>query len=275
MSIPAIITGSMSTPKWPTPRRRWPPGALCCLLYTSSLHFAPTAEARANLLRENVAAETIFTTGNTVIDALLATVRPDYAFHDAAIDALLAQPGKRVLITAHRRENQGQPMVHIFNAVKDLHESLTDCQFIFPIHKNPRVRALAAEILGDLERVRMIEPLDYAPFANLMARVDLIMTDSGGLQEEAPALGKPVLVLRENTERPEAVAAGTVLLVGSDRERIFAAAHTLLTDQAAYERMQRAINPYGDGGACERIIKAIAYFLHLSEERPADWQYQA
>ena len=241
----------------------------------ASLHFAPTAEARANLLRENVAAETIFTTGNTVIDALLATVRPDYAFHDAAIDALLAQPGKRVLITAHRRENQGQPMVHIFNAVKDLHESLTDCQFIFPSHKNPRVRALAAEILGDLERVRMIEPLDYAPFANLMARVDLIMTDSGGLQEEAPALGKPVLVLRENTERPEAVAAGTVLLVGSDRERIFAAAHTLLTDQAAYERMQRAINPYGDGGACERIIKAIAYFLHLSEERPADWQYQA
>lgn len=240
----------------------------------TSLHFSPTAEAKGNLLREGVAEDKIFTTGNTVIDALLATVRPDYVFEDDLLQELLAQPGKKVLITAHRRENQGQPMVHIFNAVKELHEALPQCQFIFPMHKNPRVRALAQEILGTLERVYMIEPLDYAPFANAMAKVDLIMTDSGGLQEEAPALGKPVLVLRENTERPEAVAAGTVLLVGTNRQRIVDTAYKLLTDQTAYDKMQQAINPYGDGHACERIVKAIEYYLGNNDKRPENWQYQ-
>lgn len=237
----------------------------------TSLHFAPTKAARANLLAENVPMEKIFVTGNTVIDALLKTVRGDYRFAEGSINDILCKSGKKVLITAHRRENQGQPMVRIFNAVKALHDELTDCQFIFPVHKNPRVRALAQEALGECERVYQIEPLDYEPFANLMNQVDLILTDSGGLQEEAPALGKPVLVLRENTERPEAVEAGTVLLVGSDKDLIYQNAKRLLTDEAFYQKMQQAINPYGDGRACERIIKAIRFYLQIGGERPKDW----
>lgn len=260
-----LRSGNMYSP-FPEEANRKLTGAL------ATLNFSPTAEARGNLLREGVAPENIFTTGNTVIDALLTTVNKGYAFEDSEVDRLLAKDGKKVLITAHRRENQGQPMVNIFNAVKDLHETLAECEFIFPIHKNPRVRALAQEILGDLERVHMIEPLDYAPFANAMNKVDLILTDSGGVQEEAPALGKPVLVLRENTERPEAVEAGTVLLVGSDRQKIYDTALTLLTDQEAYAKMQQAINPYGDGHACERIVKAIRYYLGCTQERPADWR---
>lgn len=187
----------------------------------TTLHFSPTPEARQNLLRENIGDAAIFVTGNTVIDALLATAKQTYQFEDAALQQLLDSPGKKVLITAHRRENQGTPMVHIFQAVRRLHETLPDIQFIFPIHKNPKVRELAAQILGDLERVHIIEPLDYEPFANVMARVDLILTDSGGVQEEAPALGKPVLVLRDTTERPEAVKAGTVALVGTDENLIY------------------------------------------------------
>lgn len=260
-----LRSGNMYSP-FPEEANRKLTGAL------ASLHFAPTAEARGNLLHEGITPEKIFTTGNTVIDALLTTVNKEYAFEDTEVDRLLAKDCKKVLITAHRRENQGQPMVNIFNAVKDLHETLTDCEFIFPIHKNPRVRALAQEILGDLERVHMIEPLDYAPFANAMNKVDLILTDSGGVQEEAPALGKPVLVLRENTERPEALEAGTVLLVGNDRQKIYDTALTLLTDQEAYAKMQQAINPYGDGQACERIVKAIRYYLGCTEKRPADWR---
>ena len=183
----------------------------------------------------------------------------------------LAKNKQTVLITAHRRENQGQPMVQIFQAVRRLHEELPEVGFVFPVHKNPRVRALAHEALDGLERVKMIEPLDYEPFANLMNQVDLIMTDSGGLQEEAPALGKPVLVLRENTERPEAVEAGTVALVGTEKEKIFTTAKTLLTDQKAYEAMEKAVNPYGDGKACQRIVQAIKYYFGEAE-KPKDWQ---
>ena len=237
-----LRSGNMYSP-FPEEANRKLTGAL------ASLHFAPTAEARGNLLHEGITPEKIFTTGNTVIDALLTTVNKEYAFEDTEVDRLLAKDCK-----------------------KDLHETLTDCEFIFPIHKNPRVRALAQEILGDLERVHMIEPLDYAPFANAMNKVDLILTDSGGVQEEAPALGKPVLVLRENTERPEALEAGTVLLVGNDRQKIYDTALALLTDQEAYAKMQQAINPYGDGQACERIVKAIRYYLGCTEERPADWR---
>ncbi len=238
----------------------------------ASLHFAPTKAARENLLRENVMPETIFTTGNTVIDALLKTVRNDYIFAEQSLQELLERDCPKVLVTAHRRENQGQPMVRIFSAVRALHDDLPTCEFIFPIHKNPRVRALAQEALGACARVHMIEPLDYEPFANAVNKVDLILTDSGGLQEEAPSLGKPVLVLRENTERPEAVEAGTVLLVGSDQQKIYDTAKELLTNQKAYEKMRRAVNPYGDGKACERIIKAIKFYLYNTEERPADWQ---
>lgn len=231
--------------------------------------FAPTATAKANLLKEGTDEEKIFVTGNTVIDALLSIVDEKYAL-DAELENFLAQHKQNILITAHRRENQGQPMVHIFQTLRRLHEALPEAGIIFPVHKNPKVRALAHEALDGLERVLMIEPLDYAPFANLMNRVDLIMTDSGGLQEEAPALGKPVLVLRENTERPEAVAAGTVKLVGTDNEKIFTTAYELLTDKEAYDKMQRAVNPYGDGHACERIIQAIKYYFGMAE-KPEEW----
>ena len=236
----------------------------------SSVDFAPTMTAKSNLLREGVDEGKIFVTGNTVIDALLSIVDDNYQLESDLAD-FLAKNKQTVLITAHRRENQGQPMVHIFQAVRRLHEELPEVGFVFPVHKNPRVRALAHEALDGLERVKMIEPLDYEPFANLMNRVDLIMTDSGGLQEEAPALGKPVLVLRENTERPEAVEAGTVALVGTDNEKIFTTAKTLLTDQKAYEAMEKAVNPYGDGKACQRIIQAIKYYFAL-EDKPQGWQ---
>ncbi len=237
----------------------------------TTLHFSPTPEARQNLLRENIGDAAIFVTGNTVIDALLATAKQTYQFEDAALQQLLDSPGKKVLITAHRRENQGTPMVHIFQAVRRLHETLPDIQFIFPIHKNPKVRELAAQILGDLERVHIIEPLDYEPFANVMARVDLILTDSGGVQEEAPALGKPVLVLRDTTERPEAVKAGTVALVGTDKNLIYNTALQLLTDEAAYHKMANAVNPYGDGKASGRIMQAIEYYFDIIAERPENW----
>ena len=236
----------------------------------SSVDFAPTMTAKSNLLREGVGEDKIFVTGNTVIDALLSIVDDNYQLESDLAD-FLAKNKQTVLITAHRRENQGQPMVHIFQAVRRLHEELPEVGFVFPVHKNPRVRALAHEALDGLERVKMIEPLDYEPFANLMNQVDLIMTDSGGLQEEAPALGKPVLVLRENTERPEAVEAGTVALVGTDNEKIFTTAKTLLTDQKAYEAMEKAVNPYGDGKACRRIVQAIKYYFGEAE-KPKDWQ---
>lgn len=237
----------------------------------TTLHFSPTPEARQNLLRENVGDQAIFVTGNTVIDALLATAKDAYQFEDAALQQLLDGPGKKVLITAHRRENQGTPMAHIFQAVRRLHETLPEAQFIFPIHKNPKVRELAGQILGDLARVHIIEPLDYEPFANAMARVDLILTDSGGVQEEAPALGKPVLVLRDTTERPEAVKAGTVALVGTDEDLIYSTALRLLTDEAAYSQMANAVNPYGDGKACGRIMRAIEYYFGIGAERPQNW----
>lgn len=237
----------------------------------AALHFSPTPEARNNLLRESADDEKIFVTGNTVIDALLTTVHAHYEFADAALQQLLDSPGKKVLITAHRRENQGAPMMHIFQAVRRLHETLPEVQFIFPIHKNPKVRELAAQILGDLERVHIIEPLDYEPFANAMFKVDLILTDSGGLQEEAPALGKPVLVLRDTTERPEAVTAGTVELVGTDEELIYQTALKLLTDADAYGKMANAVNPYGDGKACDRITAAIEYYFGIRDQRPENW----
>lgn len=237
----------------------------------ATVHFAPTPQARTNLLAEGVKEEAIFTTGNTVIDALKMTVQEDYAFDDA-LARMLDVPGRKVLLTTHRRENLGQPMVQIFRAIRTLHERFPDVHYYFPMHKNPRVRALAKEALEELERVHLFEPLDYAPFANLMERMDLVLTDSGGMQEEAPALGKPVLVLRDTTERPEAVKAGTVRLVGCDTQRIVDTVTTLFTDAAAYAEMEHAVNPYGDGQACARIIAAIRYHFGLDETRPEDWK---
>lgn len=237
----------------------------------ATVHFAPTPQARENLLREGVDADAVYTTGNTVIDALHLTVQKDFSF-DAELAEMLDVPGRKVLLTTHRRENLGQPMVQIFRAIRALHANFPDVHFYFPMHKNPRVRALAHEALDELERVHLFEPLDYAPFANLMERMDLILTDSGGMQEEAPALGKPVLVLRDTTERPEAVEAGTVRLVGCDTDLIVETVTELFTNDAAYAEMKHAVNPYGDGKACARIIDAIRYYFGLVPERPVDWR---
>lgn len=259
-----LRSGNMYSP-FPEEANRRLTGAL------TSIHLAPTPQARENLLREGINPDIIYTTGNTVIDALMMTIKDDYTFDDD-LEKALNVPGRKVLLTTHRRENLGQPMVQIFRAIRKLHERFPDVHFYFPVHLNPKVRALAKEALSDQERVHMFEPLDYAPFANLINRMDLVLTDSGGLQEEAPAIGKPVLVLRDNTERPEAVEAGTVRLVGADTQLIYDTVETLFTDEEEYARMEHAVNPYGDGKACERIVAAIKHYLGLADDRPQDWR---
>ena len=216
-------------------------------------HFAPTEQAKANLLREGKKPETIFVTGNTAIDALKTTVRADY--QNPELD--WAKGSRLILLTAHRRENLGEPMRAIFRAVRRIADELPDVKVLYPVHMNPTIRALAREILGGDERIRLIPPLDVLDFHNILARSDLVMTDSGGIQEEAPSLGKPVLVLRDTTERPEGVAAGTLKLVGTDEETIYREAKRLLTDEAAYYQMSVASNPYGDGQACRRIADIL------------------
>ena len=232
----------------------------------TDLHFAPTSAARENLLKENILAEKVFVTGNTVIDALLQTVREDYTFNDDILDGIDFEGRKVVLLTAHRRENPGRPMEEIFRAVRQLVEENPELEVIFPVHLNPVVRQAASAILGKRDRVHLIEPLDYEPFVNLMARCYLVLTDSGGIQEEAPGLGKPVLVLRNTTERPEAITAGTVRLVGTDAEKIYQAATELIRDEEAYARMANAVNPYGDGQAARRIVRRIKYEFGLIAE---------
>ena len=217
--------------------------------------------------KENINTEHLYVTGNTVIDALDTTVQDNYVFDDAAINGL--DPEKRtVLVTTHRRENLGEPMRHVYQAIRDLINEFEDIQVVFPVHKNPKVRQVVQEELGSVERVTLIDPLDYEPFANLMAKSYLILTDSGGIQEEAPALGKPVLVLRDTTERPEAVEAGTVRLVGTDKDAVHAAAHELLSNTAAYKLMSNSVNPYGDGKASERIIQALRHEFLGDPNRP-------
>lgn len=234
----------------------------------ADLNFAPTATSEANLLSENVPKESIFVTGNTVIDALHHTVQDDFAFDDELLQNIDFAHKRVILVTTHRRENLGEPMRHVYKALKQLTEEFDDVEIVFPVHKNPKVREVVNEELGGLAKVHLIEPLDYEPFANLMHRAHLILTDSGGVQEEAPALGKPVLVLRDTTERPEAVEAGTVKLIGTDRERVYSEAKRLLTDEAEYRRMAESCNPYGDGEASRRIIQAILYHYGLADSRP-------
>lgn len=220
-------------------------------------HFAPTATARENLLAEGVPAERIFVTGNTVIDALLEAVEKPY---DLTADPQLQMVDwsrRVVLLTCHRRENWGQPMAEIFTAVADLLHDFPELQIVFPLHKNPKVRAQAYEKLRGLAQIHFTEPLDYLPMCKVMQQAYLVISDSGGLQEEAPALGKPVLVLRETTERPEAIAAGTARLAGTSREGVYRMAAELLTDSTAYAKMAHAINPYGDGQASRRICDII------------------
>lgn len=234
----------------------------------ADLNFAPTSTSEANLLAENVPPESIFVTGNTVIDALHHTVRDDFDFQEESLKDVDFQNKRIILVTTHRRENLGEPMRHVYKALKQLTEEFDDVEVVFPVHKNPKVREVVNEELGGLAEVHLIDPLDYEPFANLMHRAHLILTDSGGVQEEAPALGKPVLVLRDTTERPEAVDAGTVKLIGTDRERVYEEAKKLLTDKAEYSRMAESVNPYGDGKAAARIIQAILYHYGLADGRP-------
>lgn len=225
----------------------------------ADLHFAPTQNNVVNLNKENIT-KNIFVTGNTVIDALSYTVRPDYHFANPEIERLCSSSNQLVMMTAHRRENLGEPHRAIFRAVARLAREFPEVNFIYPVHPNPKVLEPAHEILGGLPNVLLTEPLDTAEAHNLMNRASFIMTDSGGIQEEAPALGKPVLVLRTETERPEAVAAGTVKITGVVEEDVYRDGKALLTDKALYNSMAHAVNPYGDGNACARIAAAL---LHL------------
>ncbi len=220
----------------------------------SSYNFAPTELARQNLLREGKKPETIFVTGNTAIDALKTTVREDYRHPE--LD--WASGSRLVLMTAHRRENLGKPMESMFRAIRRVVEEHPDVKLLYPVHLNPAVRRPAEEILGGCDRIRLIEPLDVLDFHNFMSRSALILTDSGGIQEEAPSLGKPVLVMRDTTERPEGVAAGTLRLVGTKEDSIYETFTELLDDAEAYERMSKASNPYGDGFASRRIAEILA-----------------
>ncbi|MBQ2819148.1 MAG: UDP-N-acetylglucosamine 2-epimerase (non-hydrolyzing) [Clostridia bacterium] len=219
----------------------------------SALNFAPTEQAKANLLAEGRGKDNTYVTGNTAIDALRSTVKESYSHPD--LD--WASDSRLILITAHRRENLGEPMHAMFRAIRRIIDEHSDVKAIYPIHLNPAVRQAAAEELGGCDRIRMIEPLDVLDFHNFLARSYLVLTDSGGIQEEAPSLGKPVLVMRDTTERPEGVAAGTLKLVGTDEEVIYNNFKQLLCDEAEYEKMSRASNPYGDGHACERIADII------------------
>lgn len=234
----------------------------------TDMHFAPTATACANLAAENIKGDDVFVTGNTVIDALLTTVKADYTFDNDLLRQIDYKSKKVILVTTHRRENLGEPMRHVYQALRELIDEFPDVEIVFPVHKNPKVREVVESELGGIERVHLIDPLDYQPFANLMARSYLILTDSGGVQEEAPALGKPVLVLRDTTERPEAITAGTVKLIGTDRKRVYDEAKLLLTNKEEYEKMSEACNPYGDGKASARIIQAIMWKYGLTANRP-------
>jgi len=223
----------------------------------SDLHFAPTPAAKENLIKEGISENRIIITGNTVIDALLGVVGLKYDFSGTELANVDFERKRVILITSHRRENIGHPMIEIFTAVKNIITANQDVEVVFPVHKNPVVRGIANDILRGLDRVHLVEPLDYLPFANLMGKCYMIMTDSGGIQEEAPSLGKPVLVLRDTTERPEALSAGTAKLAGTDAASIAAHAQRLLDDRIEYARMSNAANPYGDGKAASRIVKAL------------------
>lgn len=226
--------------------------------HIADLHFSPTERNRQNLLKEAIPESSIFITGNTVIDALLQVAGKPYAFEDETLKTIDFEKRKVITVTCHRRENLGENMEQIFSAIRDIAAEFEDTEIIYPVHMNPKVRETAGKVLGNAERIHLIEPLQYQPFVNLMAKSYLIITDSGGMQEEAPSLGKPVLVVRRETERPEAVEAGTVKLAGVSRDTIYHMTKELLTDEEAYGKMARAVNPYGDGHACERIIKILA-----------------
>ena len=236
----------------------------------ADLHFCPTENNKNNLLKENIPEDGIYITGNTVIDALKTTVRDSYEFETPELKEIDFRK-KVIVLTAHRRENLGEPMENIFGAVKKIAEEYKDVEIVYPVHLNPLVREPAKRILGEVENVHLIEPLDVQELHNLMDRAYLVMTDSGGLQEEAPALGKPVLVLRQETERPEAVNAGTVKMAGTNTEEIYRLAKMLLDNKEEYEKMNKAANPYGDGKASSRIVQAIKFYFGVASEPPIEF----
>lgn len=230
-----------------------------CVDRMTDLYFAPTEISKNNLLKENISEEKIYVTGNTAIDAMSTTVDEDYVHPDLE----WIKPDERmILLTAHRRENLGEPMLHIFKAVKRIVDEFSDIKVIYPIHMNPKVREVASEVFDGCDRIRLIEPLEVFDFHNFQNKSYIILTDSGGIQEEAPSLGKPVLVLRDTTERPEGIKAGTLKLVGTDEEVIYEETKKLLTYIDEYEKMSKASNPYGDGHASERIVDAIVKYFN-------------
>ena len=223
----------------------------------TDFHFAPTQANKDNLLREGYPDNKIYITGNTVIDALQYAVKEEYSFQDNRLNSLDFKTKKVILLTSHRRENLGEPMENVFSAVRDAIRMVPEAVVVFPVHLNPKVREIANRILGNNPSIYLIEPMDYEPFTNLMARSYVVVTDSGGLQEEAPALGKPVLVIREETERPEGIESGTARLVGTSYKKVYENLLQLLTDEKAYVEMAHAVNPYGDGKASERIVNIL------------------
>lgn len=237
----------------------------------ADLHFAPTVSNRDNLIREGVSPVKIYVTGNTVIDALSTTVSEDFAFEDPFLKEFNFD-GKRVIaMTAHRRENIGRPFEEIFSAVRKIADEYPDVHIVYPVHLNPLVGETARRILGGHPRIHLIKPVNVQEMHNLMARSYFVMTDSGGLQEEAPSLGKPVLVLRNETERPEAVRAGTVRLAGTSFDGVYRSARELLDKEEVYAKMARAVNPYGDGRASQRIVEALLHSFGITADRPADF----
>lgn len=238
----------------------------------ADLHFSPTISNKNNLLKENINENDIYITGNTVIDALKTTVRESYEFADETLRNLDFENKKVIVMTAHRRENLGKPLENICNAVKEVVQANADVEVVYPMHLNPAVREVATSILGGMDRVHLIEPLDVEELHNAIDRSYMVMTDSGGIQEEAPSLGKPVIVLRNETERPEAVEAGTVLMGGIHKENIVKIANELLNNEETYKKIAKTANPYGDGNASERIVKAILYYFKELDERPVDFK---
>lgn len=240
----------------------------------ADFHFSPTPLAKENLLEERVAEKDIFVTGNTVIDAIKTTVEEEYNFTVEVLNHIDYENKRIITMTAHRRENLGEPLHNICEAVKQIVLENEDVEVVYAVHKNPAVREVAFSILGDLERVHLVEPLDLKDMHNLMKRSYLVLTDSGGLQEEVPSLGKPVLVLRNVTERPEGIEAGTLKLAGIEKETIYELTKELLTNEALYAQMAEAKNPFGDGNASERIVDAILFEYKKIASRPEDYCYK-
>ncbi|HZJ77101.1 MAG TPA: UDP-N-acetylglucosamine 2-epimerase (non-hydrolyzing), partial [Oscillospiraceae bacterium] len=227
----------------------------------ASIHFAPTRGNYNNLIKEGIKPEKIFITGNTVIDALLSVVKNDYTFENDILNKMDYKNKKVIIMTCHRRENWGKPMENAFMAVREIVKENENVEIVFPVHLNPYIHKLAKRIMGKQDNIHLIEPLEYEEFANLLNKAYLVLTDSGGIQEEAPALGKPVLVIREETERPEAVKAGTVKVIGTEKENIKKETGVLLNDLNEYNAMANSINPYGDGTASEKIVNFLLSYI--------------